>query len=188
VADLGEGRWLRECVGRRTPAWAPRLASLSRRTPRESEAGGERVGRQPAASADLKPPASLSSLLLLGLHRIGGSTDEVDLPVVCNAGRRVDDVLDAGPRRRRRTGESLRHLPLRQGWLGPALHFCASTSRLPMPLQKANGPVPDPEPFPRRSIGPTTGARGMSIYPRRGPINTDDLWAAINPLQPKVGK
>ena len=26
-------------------------------------------------------------------------------------------------------------------------------------LQKANGPVPDPEPFPRRSIGPTTGAR-----------------------------
>ena len=28
----------------------------------------------------------------------------------------------------------------------------------------------------------------MSIYPRRGPINTDDLWAAINPLQPKVGK
>ena len=66
----------------------------------------------------------------------------------CNAGCRMDDLLDAGPRRRRRTGESLRHLPLRQGWLGPALHFCASTSRLPMPFTKSERPGSRPRAVP----------------------------------------
>jgi hypothetical protein len=50
VVELGEGRGSLECgLGRRTPARAPRLASLSRRVPRESEAEGGRVDRQPAA-------------------------------------------------------------------------------------------------------------------------------------------
>ena len=78
--------------------------------------------------------------------------------------------------------------PCGKGGSAPHFTFAHQLRGFQCPLQKANGPVPDPEPFPRRSIGPTTGARGMSIYPRRGPINTDDLWAAINPPQPKVGK
>ena len=40
-------------------------------------------------------------------------------------------------RRRRIRGEDLRHHPLRRGWLGPALHCCASTSRLPMLFTKS---------------------------------------------------
>lgn len=82
----------------------------------------------------------------------------------------MDDVLDAGPRRRRRTGESLRHLPLRQGWLGPALHFCASTSPLPMPLTKSERPGSRPRAVPAPLHRADNGrARGMSHLPTARP-------------------
>ena len=79
-----------------------------------------------------------------------------------NAGRCVDDLLNAGPRQVPKDQGYLRH-SLRPGWLGPALHCCAPTSRFHCSLQKVNGPVPDPEPFPRRSIGPPTGPRNERL-------------------------
>ena len=58
-----------------------------------------------------------------------------------------------------------------------------------MPLTKSERPGSRPRAVPAPLHRADNGrARGMSIYPRRGPINTDHLWAAINPLQPKVGK
>jgi hypothetical protein len=101
----------------------------------------------------------------------------------------VDDYSMRGRAGAEGLGRVFGTLPLRQGWLGPALHFCASTSRLPMPLTKSERPGPrPPSRSPRGSIWPPTGARGKSIYPRRGPINTDDPCAAINPPQPKGGR
>jgi hypothetical protein len=60
----------------------------------------------------------------------------------CNAGRRVDDVLDAGPRRRRRTGESLRHPPPAARVARPR-HFTVTHQfrGFQCSLQRANGPV-----------------------------------------------
>jgi hypothetical protein len=80
VAELG-GRPPVEGVrrlGYALPARDPRLASLSPRLTPEREAGvrGNWICLRPNADA----PTSLSSLLLLGLQRIGESTDEVDLP------------------------------------------------------------------------------------------------------------
>jgi hypothetical protein len=42
----------------------------------------------PTANADA--PTSLSRVLLLGLHRVGGSPDEVDLPLGVGSPRRSD--------------------------------------------------------------------------------------------------
>ena len=100
----------------------------------------------------------------------------------------MDDLLNAGPRRRRRIRETF-GTPCGQGGLAPHFTVAHQLRVFHWSLQNANGPVTpsDPEPLPRRSIGPPTGARG-SIYPRRGPTNTDDPSAAINPPQPKVGK
>jgi hypothetical protein len=52
---------------------APLLALFHSGCPREREAGVRRSWLRPMANANA--PTSLSSLLLLGLHRIGGSTD-----------------------------------------------------------------------------------------------------------------
>ena len=101
----------------------------------------------------------------------------------------MDDLLNAGPRRRRRIRETFGTSSAAKGGSAPYFTVAHQLRAFHRSLQKANGPVTpsDPEPLPRRSIGPPTGARG-SIYPRRGPTNTDDPSAAINPPQPKVGK
>jgi len=69
----GERAQLRPLGARFRPA--PRLASLF--TPPDSREGGRtQGGLADAAIANANAPTSLSSLLLLGLHRIGESTDD----------------------------------------------------------------------------------------------------------------
>jgi len=79
VGPLRElGSRSRECA----PHAAPRLTSLSLHLTREREAGVRGSWVWPRTIANTNAPTSLSNLLLLGLHGIGGSTDEVDLPGV----------------------------------------------------------------------------------------------------------
>jgi len=91
VGDLG---WELLVAGRgMRPPPSRRLRLL-----REREAG-VRGNWMPTANADA--PTSLSRVLLLGLHRVGGSPDEVDLPPgggVATKNRRQsnDPVIDGG--------------------------------------------------------------------------------------------
>jgi hypothetical protein len=80
VGDLG---WELLVAGRgMRPPPSRRLRLL-----REREAG-VRGNWMPTANADA--PTSLSRVLLLGLHRVGGSPDEVDLPLGVGSPRRID--------------------------------------------------------------------------------------------------
>jgi hypothetical protein len=132
------------------------------------------------------PPASLSSLLLLEPHGNGEQADEAGYPwgtARCLSGEagatqaillakrtawRAQPVTqDAAwtmySMRGRAGAEGLGRVfgtsPCGKGGSAPHFTFAHQLRVFQCPLQKANGPVPDPEPFPRRSIGPTTGAR-----------------------------
>src|SRR4029453_3532901 len=71
------------------PPAAPPPPSHSLRVPRGREAGGRGSWVRPRTVANANAPTSLSTLRLLRLQRIGGSTDEVVPPG--GTGRLEDD-------------------------------------------------------------------------------------------------